>query len=156
VSRPITLLALFVITMSWSVALTAAPMTASPRASALTYAAGSFICHQRPERSFHYQGAQYAVCARCFGLYAGAVVGVLLWAGAAGVGRRPRSRMAVLTQAPLIRRILFLVAFPTVVSVMTSWVGWWDAGNVVRAVLAAPLGATIAAVIAAVAAGDLR
>lgn len=131
-------------------------MTMSPRTAVLTYAAGSLVCHQRAERSFHYQGAQYPVCARCFGLYAGAVVGVLLWAGAAGVGRVPRSRIAKLTQPGVVRRILFLVALPTVISVSVSWIGWWDAGNVARAALAVPLGAMISAMIAGVAAGDLR
>jgi uncharacterized membrane protein len=156
VSRPLTLLALFVLTLSWSAALTAAPIAASPRVAALTYAAGSLICHQRPERSFHYQGAQSPVCARCAGLYAGAVAGVLLWAAAAGVGSRPRTPTVPLTNTRVIRRLLFLIALPTLVSVTASWFGWWEAGNIVRAALAVPLGAAIAAVIAGVAAGDLR
>ena len=155
-SRPLAFLALFVLTLSWGAALTAAPVAASPRVAALTYAAGSLICHQRPERSFHYQGAQSPVCARCFGLYTGAVAGVLLWAAAAGVGSRPRTRTMPLTNTRVIRRLLFLIALPTMVSVTASWLGWWEAGNIVRAALAAPLGAAIAAVIAAVAAGDLR
>jgi hypothetical protein len=41
-------------------------------------------------------------------------------------------------------------------TVVFSWSGWWDAGNLVRAAGAVPLGATIAAVVAAVAARDLR
>jgi uncharacterized membrane protein len=156
VSRRVVLLALFVITLSWTAALTAAPMTTSPRVSAMTYAAGSLICHQRSERSFHYDGAQYPVCARCFGLYAGAVVGVLFWAAASGLGAAARVRTAQLTRPRVARRTLIVVALPTVVTVAASWFGWWDAGNLVRAALAIPLGAAIAAVIAAVAAGDLR
>lgn len=96
------------------------------------------------------------MCARCLGLYAGAVGGVLLWAGIAGLGPTPRARAAYMTRPSVVRRILIGVALPTVASVAASALGWWDAGNVVRAALALPLGATIAAVVAAVAAADLR
>ncbi|MGL4589873.1 MAG: DUF2085 domain-containing protein [Mycoplasmatales bacterium] len=34
-------------------------------------------CHQKPERSFHYHGYQYPVCARCTGLYLGYVIGLI-------------------------------------------------------------------------------
>ncbi len=154
--RTVTLGVLLIIAVLWIVALAAAPRATSPRLSALTYAAGSLICHQRPERSFHHEGAQYPVCARCSGLYAGAVSGVLLWAGIGGVGRTARLRAARLTNPGVVRRILIITALPTMVTVAASWLGWGDAGNVARAVLAIPLGATIAAAIAAVAAGDLR
>ena len=49
-----------------------------------------------------------------------------------------------------------LSALPTVATVATAWLGWWDPNNVVRAALALPLGAAIAMAITAVAAGDLR
>jgi hypothetical protein len=55
-----------------------------------------------------------------------------------------------------VRRLLIIVALPTGATVVTAWLGWWDAGNLVRAALSVPLGATIAGVIAAVAARDLR
>jgi uncharacterized membrane protein len=35
------------------------------------YRAFSLVCHQIPERSFFIAGHPFAVCARCFGLYAG-------------------------------------------------------------------------------------
>src|SRR5262245_19064114 len=45
-----------------------------------TYAIGSLVCHQRPERSFHLFGTQMPVCARCVGIYAGAAAAAaLLW-----------------------------------------------------------------------------
>jgi uncharacterized membrane protein len=44
----------------------------------IDYAIGSFVCHQRPERSFHLWGAQLPVCARCAGVYAGAAVAAFL------------------------------------------------------------------------------
>jgi uncharacterized membrane protein len=157
VIRPVALLALILVALSWSAALAAAPMSAWPRVSAVTYAAGSLVCHQRTERSFHHAGAQYPVCARCLGLYVGAAGGVLLWASVSGLGATPRARAAAIMRPSVIRRILMIVALPTMVTVVASWLGWCDdAGNVVRAVSALPLGAAIAAVIAAVAAGDLR
>lgn len=147
---------LLVVALSWSAALTAAPRSAPPELAALTYAAGALICHQQPERSFSHEDAQYPVCARCFGLYLGAVGGVLLWAGIGGLGRTARRRAARFTRPSVARWILIMTALPTVATVVASWLGWWDAGNLTRAVLALPLGAVIAGAIAAVAAGDLR
>lgn len=37
------------------------------------------VCHQLPERSFHWFGAPLAVCHRCVGLYLGFTLGVALW-----------------------------------------------------------------------------
>jgi hypothetical protein len=73
-----------------------------------------------------------------------------------GLGRRPRVGTARLTDPRLMRRTLIIAALPTSATVVASWLGWWDAGNFVRATVAVPLGVTIAAVIAAVAAQDLR
>lgn len=39
----------------------------------------SYICHQIPERSFHVEGEQFAVCSRCFGVYLGLVLGFLVY-----------------------------------------------------------------------------
>jgi len=36
------------------------------------------ICHQRPERSYHFLAAQLPVCARCTGIYFGAAVGAIV------------------------------------------------------------------------------
>lgn len=35
----------------------------------------SYICHQMPERSFHIETHSFAVCSRCFGVYAGLLFG---------------------------------------------------------------------------------
>ncbi len=37
----------------------------------------ALVCHQQPERSFWIFGAPVAVCARCLGIYVGAVIGLL-------------------------------------------------------------------------------
>lgn len=42
------------------------------------YAAFDQVCHQIDTRSFHLKGHPIAVCHRCFGLYFGAVVGILV------------------------------------------------------------------------------
>jgi hypothetical protein len=65
--------------------LVAVPYLASrPHASAAStalvlavYRVGSLVCHQLRDRSFHLWTAQMPVCARCVGIYFGAVVGAL-------------------------------------------------------------------------------
>lgn len=38
----------------------------------------AFICHRRPDRSFHcYGGKQFPVCARCTGILFGYIVGII-------------------------------------------------------------------------------
>jgi uncharacterized membrane protein len=37
------------------------------------------ICHQLPERTFHLCGSPLTVCARCFGIYSGFFIGVLIF-----------------------------------------------------------------------------
>ena len=36
-------------------------------------------CHQLPERSFFIKGKQFPVCARCTGVFIGAVIGIVLF-----------------------------------------------------------------------------
>jgi uncharacterized membrane protein len=124
--------------------------------AAAIYAAGSFICHQRPERSFHRDDAQLPVCARCTGLYAGGLIGVCLWAMVAGLGDRPAPRAHRLLAHARPRWGLLALAVPTAITVATAWLGWWDPANILRAALAVPLGAGAGAIVSAGAAGDLR
>jgi uncharacterized membrane protein len=119
--------------------------------AAFVYAAGSLVCHQLPERSFHVAGMQLPICARCTGLYGGALAGALLWV--AYFHRRDEVPRYGYRQA---RRALVLAALPTLLTVATAWVGWWDPGNALRATFAAPLGIVVGAVVAAVVARDLR
>jgi uncharacterized membrane protein len=154
--RRFILFALIVTGFSWNAALMAAP-AGEPRAlSAMTYLAGSLPCHQQPARSFHRNGAQYPVCARCHGLYAGALAGIIGWALIAGARRAPSTHADLTRQRALVRRALMIAAVPTALTVALAWLHVWDAPNVMRAALAVPLGAVVAAVITAVAAGDLR
>lgn len=88
------------------------------------------LCHQLSERSLALEGRPLAVCARCSGLYAGGLAGLLLSA-AAGLGvRRP---------GPRARWLLAAVA-PTALDVLAYWTGFGGLGNVPRALAALPGG----------------
>lgn len=39
----------------------------------------SYMCHQISARSYHYHEFQFAVCARCFGFYAGFLLGFICY-----------------------------------------------------------------------------
>ena len=52
------------------------------------YAAYGFICHQIPERSFWILGQPLAVCARCFGIYAGVFIGAIALRMIFGLARK--------------------------------------------------------------------
>lgn len=101
--------------------------------AAAVYAAGSYICHQRPERSFHIAGRKLPVCARCTGLYLSAAAAVPL---------------AILLAAPLTGRrarwILVAAALPTAITWLLEYTGAMPFGNLARAVAALPLGFTAA------------
>ncbi|MGE3275609.1 MAG: DUF2085 domain-containing protein [Vicinamibacterales bacterium] len=117
--------------------------------TALAYLTGSLVCHQQDARSFHTAGVPWPVCARCAGLYAGGALGLL----AAGVWGGVRRRWSPVLGS---RTVLLAVAAPTLFTVATGMLGWWDPANSLRSALAVPLGAVIGVVLAAVAAGDLR
>jgi uncharacterized membrane protein len=119
--------------VAWVALVLAAPVALSrgrlPALTVAVYHAGSRICHQRPERSFHLATAQLPVCARCFGLYL---------AGAAGltVAWRVRRRFSART----VRILLALAAVPIVTTVALEWVGAIETSNVQRMVTGLPLG----------------
>jgi predicted membrane protein DUF2085 len=104
------------------------------------YAAGSLICHQRPERSFHLLGAQMPVCARCAGIYAGAAVAALVvWLRTVRVSRRlPGLDPGAATRA------LLVSALPTAGTLLYEWTTGHTPGNWMRLTSGAPLGAAAA------------
>lgn len=128
--------ALTIAAIAWLATILAAPYairahSAAPVTSAaVAYRCASFICHQRPERSFHLAGIQLPVCARCFGLYlSGAIGAVAGWAGA----RRLRDA----------RTLLVVTAIPTALTWSLEMAGLAHPSNTVRAVSALPLGAAV-------------
>ena len=115
-----------------------------------TYLVGSVICHQRSDRSFRLWGVQMPVCARCAGLYLGAVVGALL-AGAKRGGSRRIAEMA----SPVLRVMVLAAAVPTGVTWLGEAVGWLPFAGGVRAIAAVPLGAAVTWVASLVIRGEL-
>lgn len=102
------------------------------------YAVASRICHQLPGRSFHTNGVQWPVCARCAGLYLAAPAGALAaWIGR-GHSRLRRASAWV---------ILGLAAIPTIATLAIEWPGFGFPSNLARAAAALPLGAAVAFVV---------
>jgi uncharacterized membrane protein len=122
--------------VAWLVVILVAPALWVPVAG-IVYAAGSLICHQIAERSFHLDGTQLPVCARCFGIYGGAALGSI--AGASTIARSfDRSRRLTWTA---------LAAVPTLATGVLEWGLGWPVSNVVRAVAALPLGFAVSFVV---------
>ena len=94
------------------------------------YAAFSHLCHQIPDRSFFIAGHQFAVCARCTGLYAGFTVATLCY---------PLLRSLRRTDTPP-RKWLFLAAAPLGVDFVLGYFGIWENTHLSRFVTGALLG----------------
>jgi uncharacterized membrane protein len=115
----------------WFALLVVTPMLPAQLAAAM-YAIGAFICHQRPERSFHVDSIQLPVCARCVGIYAGAVLGVAMHLA-------PRWRLPVRPRA-----LLVAAGVPTLGMVALEAAGLWDTSNAARAAAGIWLGVGVA------------
>jgi hypothetical protein len=109
------------------------------------------MCHQQAERSLSMSGVPLPVCARCFGLYAGAALGAagsLAWL-LAGRARRRACRAAL----PVVRLAIVVSALPTAV----LWLGEHslslNVAGPLRAWGALPLGGVVAWLAGAAAGG---
>jgi hypothetical protein len=149
----VTLLAL------WNAVLFAAPCAIGDdehptvqAASLGVYWAGRFVCHQRPERSFHACGVPVPVCARCQGLYFGALVGAPLALAFFSGGVGTSGRLGGLSP----KAALVLAGVPTLVALTLEWTGVVAVPAVGRAACAVPLGAAVGWVVAAAVRGHLR
>jgi uncharacterized membrane protein len=135
--------------IAWVVALFVAVLVASRPSvgvpvyalSAAVYEIGSLICHQLPNRSFYFWGAQLPVCARCTGLYVGASVAALV---ATRIGR-VRQRQ-VWDRA---KELLLLGAVPTAVTLIYEWSSGNMPGHWIRAAAGFPLGAIVMLIVLA-------
>ena len=123
---------------AWLALVVVAPTLPVPIAG-LLYLAGSFICHQLPERSFHLFGAQLAACARCVGIYAGVAAGLGVQALGFGNARAMSARR--------LRVALVAGALPTSVTVALEWLALWQPSNAVRASAGLTLGVALAFVV---------
>jgi uncharacterized membrane protein len=101
------------------------------------------VCHQDVERSVALGEGTQAVCARCSGLYAGGVLGLVaatIWLS--GTARRPRTVW------------LLLAVAPTLVDVLLPWIGVTGLPNIPRLLVAIPTG-VVAALFLATGIADL-
>jgi uncharacterized membrane protein len=139
---------LSMLALVWAIVVPLAPIASATGGSlavgsTIVYAAGSLVCHQRPERSFSTWGRPWPVCARCTGIYLGA--GFVAVAGLVPAVRRPLSADA----AGWRRR--FTVAL---VAIGATWglerFGLLDVSAPVRAASGAWLGAVVAAAVVSV------
>lgn len=88
------------------------------------------LCHQMPDRSVRLAERPLAVCARCSGLYAGGLAGLLVAVGAGWGVRSPGPR----------RRWLAIALLPTAVDFAMNGLG-----NAVRLGVAVPAGLALGA-----------
>jgi uncharacterized membrane protein len=98
------------------------------------YGIGSLVCHQKPERSFHLWAAQLPVCARCTGIYLGAVF---------GLARRPVEREASAERRGRARWLVMLAAIPTIATLVFEWTSGVMPSNAIRFAAGVPLGMVV-------------
>jgi uncharacterized membrane protein len=88
----------------------------SDNAASFIYLAYSRICHQIADRSFQIDGHPFAVCSRCFGIYVGYVMGLVIY---------PFARSLRETETPA--RGWLLVALALVaIDFAGDWLGLFD------------------------------
>ena len=80
------------------------------------YLAYTKVCHQIADRSFHIHGYPLAVCSRCFGIYAGYVLGLAVY---------PFVRSLVRTETPR-RTWLLLALVPLAIDFAGDYAGVFD------------------------------
>ena len=131
----------------WGATILAAPsLLAHPTWGppvAVVYAGASRFCHQRPERSFHLDGAQMPVCARCAGLYLSGAAGALLaWLPFFRVPARRSFSEGGKAEATVLnpKVALAIAALPTALTWTLEFAGIMAFSNASRALAALPLG----------------
>lgn len=72
----------FAIVFAWVFLILLAPFAEAYNFTGVSvpvYKFFSFLCHQIPSRTFHVENHAFAVCTRCFGIYAGLLVGFVVY-----------------------------------------------------------------------------
>jgi|RhiMetdeSRZDD1v2_1073273.scaffolds.fasta_scaffold04514_10 Predicted membrane protein (DUF2085) len=154
--------------LMWAAALLLATLVASrphpaPPAylfSLFVYVAGSVVCHQLPERSFHLWAAQMPVCARCTGIYFGAALAAIILVarrrgpvyvpavqrahGASSIaGGTADTRVGHSSS----RRWLVVATLPTIITLLYEWTTGHTPANWIRATAGVPIGVIVAWVV---------
>jgi uncharacterized membrane protein len=110
-------LLIFVTTLFASIIAAPIALASNHTSVALTiYDGFSHLCHQIPERSFFIAGHQFAVCARCTGIYAGFAAAVIAYPIFRPLARRDTPD----------RRWLFLAALPLAIDFALGFFGIWE------------------------------
>jgi uncharacterized membrane protein len=94
----------------------------------------SYICHQQPERSLHFEGHPLAVCSRCFGVYFGLFAGLSVYP----------SWRKIEEVEPLARFWLFLSIVPIGIDWSLSVFGIWENTHLSRFITGLILGVACA------------
>jgi uncharacterized membrane protein len=103
-------------------------------AASLFYYVYGRVCHQMADRSFHIDGHPMAVCARCFGIYAGFLMGLIGY---------PFARSLVRQDTPS-RLWLALALLPVTIDFMGGLTGAFENSLASRAATGALAGAATA------------
>ncbi|HEY5885183.1 MAG TPA: DUF2085 domain-containing protein [Pyrinomonadaceae bacterium] len=93
----------------------------------------SYLCHQLPSRSFYFAEHPFAVCSRCTGIYAGFLLGVILY---------PLVKSFRSTVTPP-RKFLFLAAVPLAIDFSLYFFGVWNNTHFSRFFTGALLGTVV-------------
>ena len=120
--------------LMFSLLIVIAPLAAAGSHNLLAfsiYQTFANVCHQLPERSFYIAGHQFAVCARCTGLYAGFTFAILLY---------PLIR-PIRTAVTPPRKWLFAAAAPLAVDFSLAFLGIWENTHTSRLLSGLLLGA---------------
>lgn len=119
-----------VVVLIWLTAIIAAPLLAPSGISTSIYTFFSYICHQIPERSLHIGGHQFGVCSRCFGVYFGLLLGVVVYP----LWRR------IDESEPIARVWLFASLVPITIDWSLTVFGIWENTHLTRFVTGLILG----------------
>ena len=117
-----------IVVLVW-VGLILAPALLQGSSSSI-YTFFSYICHQLPDRTLHLAGGPMAVCTRCFGVYAGLFLGILVY---------PLWRPVVEIE-PIPRIWLFLAIIPITIDWSLTVFGFWENTHLSRVVTGLILG----------------
>jgi hypothetical protein len=120
------------------------------------YAVGSAICHQLPERSMHLWRAQMPVCARCTGIYFGAVIGATAAAlsrraAASALGASARLRHLHASSPAWVRAALLTAVAPTLATLFFEWTTGIMPPHAIRAAAGLLIGVVVAWLVVAAA-----
>lgn len=121
------------VVFTWNLAIVMAPVARANGITGLSaplYSFFSFICHQLPARSFFIEGEPFGVCSRCFGVYFGLFLGIVVY---------PLWR-AIDEIEPLPRFWLFLSLIPMAVDWSLTFFGIWENTHLSRLITGLILG----------------